>query len=69
MPRSAEPSPQHRQRPALRGRGALSSLLRWLWGWARWIGARLLALMVVLVFIFSFINPPTSWTILTETRA
>lgn len=69
MPRSAEPSPQDRQRPALRGRGALSSLLRWLWGWARWIGARLLALMVVLVFIFSFINPPTSWTILTETRA
>lgn len=36
----------------------------WLWGWGRWIGLRLLALMFVLVFLFSFINPPTTWTII-----
>lgn len=36
---------------------------RWLWRWTRWIGLRLLALMFVLVFLFSFINPPTTWTI------
>ncbi|WP_017999400.1 monofunctional biosynthetic peptidoglycan transglycosylase [Paracoccus sp. N5] len=36
----------------------------WLWGWTRWIGLRLLALMFVLVFLFSFINPPTTWTII-----
>lgn len=33
------------------------------WHWVRWIGLRLLALMFVLVFLFSFINPPTTWTI------
>lgn len=35
----------------------------WLWRWTRWIGLRLLALMFVLVFLFSFINPPTTMTI------
>lgn len=65
MPRRAEPRPQD-QRPARRG--ALRRVLRWLWGWARWIGARLLALMVVLVLLFSFVNPPTSWTVLTGMR-
>ncbi|WP_225612038.1 monofunctional biosynthetic peptidoglycan transglycosylase [Paracoccus sp. PAR01] len=40
----------------------------WTWGWARWLGLRLLALMFVLVFIFSFINPPTSWTIIAGMR-
>ena len=69
MPRSADPSPQEQRRLVRRGGGLFLSLIRWLWGWTRWIGARFLALMVVLVLIFSFINPPTSWTILTETRA
>ncbi|WP_312525470.1 monofunctional biosynthetic peptidoglycan transglycosylase [Paracoccus sp. (in: a-proteobacteria)] len=40
----------------------------WLCGWLRWLGLRFLALMVVLVLIFSFINPPTTWTILSESR-
>lgn len=69
MPRSADPSPQEQRRLVRRGGSLFLSLIRWLWGWTRWIGARFLALMVVLVLIFSFINPPTSWTILTETRA
>lgn len=42
--------------------------VRWVWGWTRWIGLRLLALMFVLVFVFSFINPPTSWTVITGQR-
>src|SRR5690606_18043090 len=42
--------------------------LRWLWSWLRWIGARLLALMVVLVLLFSFINPPTTWTVIQGQR-
>lgn len=41
----------------------LRRALRWCGGWARWIGLRLLALMFVLVFLFSFVNPPTTWTI------
>ncbi|CAM3168781.1 monofunctional biosynthetic peptidoglycan transglycosylase [Paracoccus aminovorans] len=40
----------------------------WLWGWTRWIGLRLLALMFVLVFLFSFINPPSTWTIIQGQR-
>lgn len=51
------------RKPLLRG------LLSWLGGWLRWLVLRLLALMAALVLIFSFINPPTTWTILTERRA
>ena len=57
LTQDATPIPSRRWRPLRRA--AL-----WLWGWARWIGLRLLALMFVLVFLFSFINPPTSWTII-----
>lgn len=60
-PKARRPRPAGRWRFLRRG-------LMWLGGWIRWIGVRLLALMFVLVFLFSFINPPTSWTILTETR-
>lgn len=73
MPQSQDDPLEPPARPARRGvfggvfGGALRRLARWLWGWTRWIGARLLALMSVLVFLFSFINPPTSWTILTGT--
>ena len=66
MPRNSNDLTQTPKRPARRG---VLRALRVLWGWIRWIGLRLLALMFVLVFLFSFINPPTSWTILTETRA
>ena len=66
MPRNSNDLTQTPERPARRG---VLRALRVLWGWIRWIGLRLLALMFVLVFLFSFINPPTSWTILTETRA
>lgn len=49
------------------------SLFRWGWawcrGWLRWFGLRFLALMLILVALFAFINPPTTWTILSERRA
>lgn len=35
----------------------------------RWLGLRFVALMLVLVAVFAFINPPTTWTILNERRA
>lgn len=49
-------------------RSLLRGLLSWIWGWTRWLGLRLLALMVVLVLIFSLINPPTTWTIVEGQR-
>ncbi|MTH76619.1 monofunctional biosynthetic peptidoglycan transglycosylase [Paracoccus aestuariivivens] len=74
MPRRNKPIPDPEgaiPTPASR-RGGMWRVMRrpliWLGGWTRWIGLRLLALMFVLVFVFSLINPPTSWTILTETR-
>ena len=62
MPRHADMPKSPQPRPARRGMAVAA--LRWLWGWTRWIGVRLLALMFVLVFLFSFINPPTTWTII-----
>lgn len=56
-----------RARPVRRWR-PMRRMICWLWGWVRWLGLRLLALMFVLVFVFSFINPPTSWTIMQGTR-
>lgn len=56
-PQHLPPAAKRRWRPLRRG--AL-----WLWGWARWIGLRLFALMFVLVVLFSFVNPPTTWTII-----
>ena len=66
MPRKSDDLTEMPKRSARRG--VFAAMMRWLWGWTRWIGLRLLALMFVLVFLFSLINPPTSWTILTETR-
>ena len=43
-------------------------LFAWLWGWVRWLGLRFAALMVGLVLFYSMINPPTTWTIVAETR-
>lgn len=64
-PQAAFPS----SAPAARARWRpLRRAVIWLWRWLRWIGLRLLALMFVLVFLFSFINPPTSWTIVTGMR-
>lgn len=40
----------------------------WLGSWLRWIGLRLLGLMAVLVLLFSFVNPPTTWTIIQGQR-
>ncbi|WP_134679467.1 monofunctional biosynthetic peptidoglycan transglycosylase [Paracoccus ravus] len=71
MPRSSDSlagNPKRAAGNARRG-GPLRRLGLWLWAWARWLGLRFLALMFVLVFVFSFVNPPTSWTILTGTRA
>lgn len=41
----------------------------WLSGWLRWLGLRFLALMLAMVAVFALINPPTTWTILSERRA
>lgn len=69
-PAAASDTPLPPARPAARParRGPLRRLLQKFGSGLRWVGLRLLALMFVLVFLFSFINPPTSWTILTETR-
>ena len=61
-------APMPRRRRGLRGWRPLRRLALWLWSWLRWIGARLLALMFVLVFLFSFVNPPTTWTIIQGQR-
>ncbi|MDS9467052.1 monofunctional biosynthetic peptidoglycan transglycosylase [Paracoccus sp. MBLB3053] len=69
MPRRRASTPvQHIDdgRPArrrIRHKRPVRAAALWLWGWLRWFGLRLLALMFVLVFAFSLINPPTSWTI------
>ncbi len=60
-------APMPRRRRSMRWRPLLRPLL-WLWSWLRWIGLRILALMFVLVFLFSFINPPTTWTIIQGQR-
>lgn len=52
---------RHRRKP-------LGRLLSRLAGWARWLGLRLLAVMLALVLLFAVFNPPTTWTILTERR-
>ncbi|HRM75300.1 MAG TPA: transglycosylase domain-containing protein, partial [Paracoccus sp. (in: a-proteobacteria)] len=65
MPRNSNDLTQTPKRPARRG---VLRALRVLWGWIRWIGLRLLALMFVLVFLFSFINPPSTWTIIQGQR-
>lgn len=49
-------------------RTAWRAILSWISGWIRWLGLRFLALMAALVLIFSVINPPTTWTILTGMR-
>lgn len=61
LTKARPPRPARQWRPLRRA-------LRWTWGRARWIGLRLLALMVVMVLLFSVINPPTSWTILAGQR-
>ncbi|AGT10058.1 monofunctional biosynthetic peptidoglycan transglycosylase [Paracoccus aminophilus] len=50
-------------------RPALMLLLRRPMRWLKWFALRCFALMLALVFLFAFVNPPTTWTILTETRA
>ena len=65
MPRQSrlpvEPASRHQRKP-------LGRLFSWAMSWARWLGLRLLAAMVLLVLLFSLFNPPTTWTILTESR-
>lgn len=36
--------------------------------WLRWLVFRLLGLMVALVLIYALVNPPTTWTIVSESR-
>jgi monofunctional glycosyltransferase len=43
--------------------------LRRLLIWARWLALRFLALMVGLVMFYALINPPTTWTIVSEASA
>lgn len=53
--------------------GRRSAAIRWrplrrLVIWLRWFLLRVLALMAALVAIYAVVNPPTTWTILTEAR-
>lgn len=43
--------------------------LRRLLIWLRWFALRVLALMAVLVAIYALVNPPTTWTIASASRA
>ena len=53
--------------PAPATRGRRRGLLRRLWRPVRWIALRGLAAMLALVMIFGWlVNPPTTWTIMTE---
>ncbi|WP_287885871.1 monofunctional biosynthetic peptidoglycan transglycosylase [Paracoccus sp. (in: a-proteobacteria)] len=61
-------APMPRARRRMRGWRPLRRVALWLWSWLSWIGVRLLALMIVLVLLFSFINPPTTWTIIQGQR-
>lgn len=54
------------QRP---GHKLLRGVAAWVLGWGRWLALRFLALMVALVLFYALINPPTTWTIVSETRA
>lgn len=36
--------------------------------WMRWFALRVLALMIALVLIYGLVNPPTTWTIVAESR-
>lgn len=42
--------------------------LRRLLIWLRWFGLRVLALMALLVAFYAIVNPPTTWTIVSESR-
>lgn len=61
MPSSTD-LPDPSSRPARRGIAA--RVIRRTVEWLRWLAVRMLALMFVIVFLLSFINPPTTWTIL-----
>ena len=49
-------------------RGRRIRPLRWVLAWLRWLALRGLLLMAVLVGIYALINPPTTWTIVQESR-
>ncbi len=54
--------PPARQRPRRAG------LLRWLFGWLRYIGLRLCLVVLAMVVLFAIFNPPTTLTIIQNAR-
>lgn len=44
------------------------SLSGWLLGWLIWLAWRLLILCLLLVLVFALFNPPTTWTIIQNSR-
>lgn len=55
-------------------KGQVSAAARWrplrrVLIWLRWFALRCLLLMAVLVMFYALINPPTTWTIVKESRA
>lgn len=62
-PPPAEPLPAAGRAAALRWRPLRRMLI-----WLRWFTLRVLALMAAQVAIYAFVNPPTTWTIVTAAR-
>lgn len=65
-PHSQPPAPKRETRP---GGALLRRAARAVWRRVMWVLWRLVTVMLALVAIFAFINPPTTWTIMSETRA
>ncbi len=67
MPRMSIPPDTH-QPPAPRVRllRPLRALLRRAWRPLRWFALRVLALMAALVVLYWVVNPPTTWTIMSQ---
>ena len=63
-PPATDAAPDTGGRPAARRWRPLRRALIWL----RWFALRVLLLMAVLVGIYALVNPPTTWTIVAESR-
>src|SRR5690606_19977588 len=56
------------RRTRRQGPGPFRRLGRWMGGWAVWLGWRAALIAVAAVLLFALVNPPTTATILSESR-